>query len=285
MLLLLAAMPPGPRVWETIRTSLERLHREYPIESTWLHTDRSLYQAGETLWFAAWHTEGFPHIPSTSAVVLRLELTDPLQGIAQTHLLRAIQGQACGSLHLPDTLPEGQYILRLSSTRMRSFSPPLYHEQKISVVNPKNSFGSRKLSRRMYGGEPQISFSPEGGALLAGKITRVGLRITDAYGYGISADYVVEDHRDKIIATGRSGTDGIGSFSFKPETGGKYTLVMAMPEGKSHKFRLPTVETTGAALSVSHREGMHELSLRSTGLQGPYLLIVQDPSGPCYSAE
>lgn len=277
--LLAAASSVPARMWDVLRISLEQLHRDYSPESVFLHTDRSVYQAGETLWFKAWHTEGYRHLPSDKAVVLRLELINPMDGISQTHLLRAIEGQACGSLLLPDTLPEGRYILRLSTARMRSFSPPLSHHHEISLVSEKNNAQSRKLSRRMQNEAPVVIFSPEGGPLLAGVESRVGLRVTDAFGQGIASEFKVDNGRGTLVNSGKTKDDGFGSFNLTPADGEKYLLRLEVAGEKTRSFRLPDVENSGAALSVKRiPEGFH-FSLRSRGLQGPYLLIVQDVSG------
>ncbi len=266
--------------WENLGRGLNTMHASFWLERAYLHTDRTLYQAGETVWFKAWHTLGPLHHPSGGHVVLTLDLIGPDHQVKQTHLLRTDEGMACGSFLLPDTIPEGIYALELRSARMKDAPLSGAYTMDIHVVSPLNSFHSRKHSRKAHTAGLSVEFSPEGGPLLKGKDRRLGFRVTDGFGRGVETDYrITEGKHSPSPWLEHTRFNGMARTRLRPEEGKQYWLELRDHEGKVLRFRIPPAQSTGAALSLDNRPDELLVRLDAVGMKGPYLVLVQDMAG------
>lgn len=109
----------------------------YPQEKLYLHTDRSTYATGDTLWMRAYVVDAALHQPTLKSRYAYVELISPLGNVEKRLRLRQDENGAIhGHLALPDTLPSGSYQLRSYTRFMENQPEDLFFHRHIRVMNP-----------------------------------------------------------------------------------------------------------------------------------------------------
>jgi uncharacterized protein YfaS (alpha-2-macroglobulin family) len=126
-------------------------------EKLFIHTDKSFYLAGETIWFKVYDVDASFHKPLTTSTIAYTEiLNKDLKPVLQTKV-QLSNGSGNGSVTIPGFLPTGNYIFRAYTSWMKNFSPDFYFEQTIHIVNTLKS-----LCRPALKLPASIQFFPEG---------------------------------------------------------------------------------------------------------------------------
>ncbi|MCD8539485.1 MAG: hypothetical protein LRY55_06720 [Leadbetterella sp.] len=211
-------------------------------ESIYVHTDKETYFPGEILWYKIYtvHTEDLT--PVRTGSVAYLDLTDSRgNSVLQAKTETGPATRNGGSVFIPQRLASGTYILTgstlLSEAGGRSFS------KKITVLNPFAILDTLALPpKNTY----MLSLFPEGGTLVSGIETRIGYKVSDAYGKGVKASLTLPDGTASV-----SNAFGIGSFRIKPAAG--VTVKVNLPDGQELTRPLPAVSESGYVLNAEDK--------------------------------
>ncbi|MDE6017970.1 MAG: hypothetical protein K2G85_04055 [Muribaculaceae bacterium] len=93
-----------------------------------------------------------------------------------------------------------------------------------------------------------ISFYPEGGWLIANQPCTVAFKATDENGKGINASGVIKNNRGDEIVKFSTVHNGMGSFTFIPESGDTYAAYFSGPDGASQSVEIGSPKDGAAAL-------------------------------------
>ena len=126
-------------------------------------------------------------------------------------------------------------------------------------------------------GEYHVSFFPEGGALPADAPVRVAFKALQSSGLGEQVTGKIYNTDGDTVAVFASNSLGMGSFSFTPSMGEKYTALCRNGFGEEKRFDLPAVSENSINLKVewSHERLMIQV-IHSAGTTLPdslYLLL------------
>ena len=111
-----------------------------PIEKIYLHSDRSSYMQGDTVWFKAYSWFGFDQLPDTVSKVLYVDLLSS-KGKAELKKKLLIQnGTSTGDFILNETITPGKYTIRAYTRWMQNkgAGEPFY--QTITINSTKEYF-------------------------------------------------------------------------------------------------------------------------------------------------
>ena len=213
-------------------------------EKVYVHLDRTYYAAGETAWLKAYVEDAPSRDTAGTSRFLYVELLEPESGTAllRTKIKAGPDGLA-GHLDFPDTLHSGNYLLR-AYTRWQLDGP----ESALFHV-PVKIFGAEgELPEpEGEGGEPDVTFYPEGGRYYADQVAIVGFKAMGPDGAGLELSGTVRNDLGLLVATARTSHEGMGVFGFTPEAGRSYRLV---EDGTGRTWPLPALSDDGAALQV-----------------------------------
>ena len=104
-------------------------------EKIYLHIDRPVYIAGETIWFRAHVADAVLHTPVTKQYVYA-ELLSPLDSVVERVKVRADSGAFAGYIKLDQALPEGDYTLCAWTENMLNPGADYHFRKNIRVVGP-----------------------------------------------------------------------------------------------------------------------------------------------------
>src|SRR3954466_11462284 len=89
---------------------------QVPDEKAYVHFDKDLYRAGETIWFKAYIFSGFSL--SINSKNFYAELVNDQGSVVQRKVYPVTESTSAGNFDLPDSLPAGNLIFRGYTTWM-----------------------------------------------------------------------------------------------------------------------------------------------------------------------
>lgn len=229
-LMSLLAQNTQPIAWRQKSGTFQKLH---------LHTDRSFYFIGDTLWFSAYLLDAKTHIPITTHQNLHIDLIDSKGEIKISQLYPIINGFANGSIPIADTSYLGDVVLRAYTNFQRNFGDEHFFYKSLCIDKTKSSIDigfkdsvvtNHKLENI------QVRFFPEGGMLLENRLNTVVVKISDEKGDGINTRGAVVDQNRNIVATFNTSYKGLGKFYFYPECSQNYTVIIGDLTLQNNKF-------------------------------------------------
>ncbi len=264
---------------------LKQYNEAFPQQKAYLHTDKTSYLAGETIWLKAYLADAASHHPDTLSTILYVELTSQEGDLLSLLLLRLKEGVAHGDITIPDSLPEGNYRFRVYTDWMKNFNSNFYFTKDIFIHNPDeaNYIRRRELRKnRRFNNkveaaqqERQFAFFPEGGHLVTGLENRVAFKAADGLGAGVEVKGTLRDQYGKEVTTFNTVHDGMGSFAFIPEKGLQYKTEIRFPNGDQKQFELPTHRKDAYLLAVNQEGNKIHIRVNSNneGLENHLFLL------------
>lgn len=267
------------------------------FEKAYFHTDRDIYAQGDTLWFKAYLVNGQNNKPASSSGNLYVELisTDSVK-IMLREIIRMENGLGHGDMVLDDSLRSGHYILRAYTNWMRNFGYNFVFKKDITILNTKAvpeasvSISTKKENNKQTAAAteyqpapatatlPIVRFYPEGGSLVNGISSFVGVKAEDGYGKGMFAKGAVLSASGDTVSHFTCDSLGIGIFALLPLAGQSYHAVVEF--GNRHdQFQLPAALSTGLALQVRATDSVIHSMVRAAGVGDSTISMVTKHTG------
>ena len=108
----------------------------FPQEKLYLHTDKSAYIAGDTIWFRAHVVDAATHIPATVSRCVYVELIN--QSDSVIHRVRVCLSDSiyCGYMPIPISAPQSSYHLCAYTRFMENLNQDCLFDVELPVINP-----------------------------------------------------------------------------------------------------------------------------------------------------
>jgi hypothetical protein len=232
---------------QVIDSMLQVYADQHPHQKAYVHFDKKLYRAGETIWFKAYLLEG--NEPTVNSKSLYAELIDVNGKVAHRKVYPLIASSAAGSFQLPDDTTKGVFRFRAYTTWMLNFDTSFIFQKDIFVLNPKGK--SKNEQRRLQQKPSILKFFPEGGDMVNGVKTLLAFKATDGSGMPVHINGKVTNAKGETIVSFKDEHDGMGAFHFKPEAEETYTAIWTDDYNKEYSTLLPKVKSEGVTLQLS----------------------------------
>lgn len=238
---------------QDFKTALDKA-ATIPVEKVYIHYDKESYVAGETIWFKAYfYSNGRPSGLSTN---FYLQFANGKGSLLNSSRFPVVGAVAKGSIHIPDTVTQGNYYVRAYTPAMLNGDEAMIYSKNIFVFHPTKK-GSAAASKNAT---VSLQFFPESGHLVDGILNVVGFKANDQGGMPVDIDGVIRTEEGTTIASFRSYHDGIGKVQFKPQAGKKYVAEVETAAGKK-SYPLPEVQPAGINLKVQDEKGGKKFQL------------------------
>jgi len=228
-------------------------HREQALqEKIYAHLDKPSYLAGEILWFKIYNVDASLNKPLDLSKVVYAELLDKdNRAILQTKVsLKDATGH--GSLMIPPTINSGTYTFRAYTNWMKNFDADFYYEKNLTIIN---SLSAEKIAISANEPSYDIQFFPEGGNLVEGIESKIGVRAVNENGVGANFQGIIINQQNDTVANFQSLKFGITSFKFKPLHGNDYKAIMQLDNGSSVIKDIPKAFGRGYVLQLDRLAG------------------------------
>lgn len=196
-------------------------------EKLYMHTDRSVYLAGDLIWFKLYAVDASLHQPLDLSKLSYVEILDASNTPAAQVKIGMQEGKGKGSIYLPVNIQSGNYKIRAYTNWMKNMGADYFFEKNITIVNTQKQRESAKIRKP---GPADIRFFPEGGNLVEGLPSKVALKATSSEGKGIACSGKIVDEQNNTVTSFRTQAFGMGSFAFTPQPGHSYKAVFDQPE-------------------------------------------------------
>ena len=175
-------------------------------------------------------------------------------------------GSATVNFRLPATSRERVVLLEVTADKYP-------YRQFVSIPVPDSDF--------------DVSFYPEGGALMLGAMNKVAFKAMKSNGESTHVSGVVYSHSGAQVGTFASTHLGMGLFSLLPQKGVRYYAVCENEKGRSKRFDLPVALDFGYSLAVREvRENLHiSLSKPQASAQQDELYLLAHTRGAVHLIE
>jgi len=261
---------------ETIPKNEENKLALPDIEKIYLHTDRSYYTVGESLWYKAYVVYAYNNLLFDNSNLLHVELVSSKQKIVARTITKLEAGLGYGDFKLKDSIgiTAGKYQLRAYTNWMRNFGDDFMFKKEIEILDVNATRNKEtavipdaknKQENTIKESENTftVQFFPEGGSLVENVRSFVAFKAADIYGNPIEIKGAVLDAEHKTVALLKSRHNGMGKFVFTPQKGKKYTAVLDAENGEKLEVEIPKVDAQGYVLSANFVDGKHIVSIRT----------------------
>jgi hypothetical protein len=226
-----------------------------PKNSVYLQTSKNIYVCGEDLWFNAFmldaQTFTLSALDKTLYVQLQRKQDD---SIVWQEMYPINNGLSNGHVYLPQTLKEGDYLLKAYSAH--AYSPVLryfYAVAPIRVVQEPRSIPNHQLKghQPVIKGAVLFSLFPEGGSLVAGLQNLVAFKASYRNRDPVEVKgTLLKDDKPLLNFTTRHA--GLGSFSFTPQKNASYRI--RIESDNDSLYTLPEIKNNGIVMHLVKNE-------------------------------
>ena len=233
------------------------------IEKVYVHTDRTTYTLGESLWYKAYSVYAYTNLLYSNSTILYVELISPDSKIIARNKTRLYQGLGNGDFELTDSIgvkKAGIYQLRAYTNFSRNFGTDFVFKKEIEIIDVFEKSSTKKdlldkpnpvVNNNLEASENtfKVAFFPEGGSLINDVESTVAFKAIDGNGNPIEVKGKIFNSDKDLVALFIAKHDGMGKFQFKPIKGKKYHAEVGTSEATFIEVPLPNIQETGYLLS------------------------------------
>ena len=241
-------------------------------EKIFVHTDKTFYVAGETIWFKTYCVDECLRRPSSISKIAYVEILNKENKPVLQTKIALDEGGGNGSLTIPSFVTSGNYKFRSYTKWMKNSDADYFFEEQITIVNTLKAGGGTDTKKdKSY----EISFFPEGGNLVDGITSKVAFKVVDEYGEPVDCGGIITDDNNNTITNFHSLKFGMGSLNFTPIQGVVYKAVIKLEDTTLTK-QLPPAYKNGYVMHVEDVDESHiriNVSSNVSGDDNVYLLV------------
>ena len=277
-------------------------------EKVYLHTDREVYNIGDTIWFRGYLQNASTLAANAPCNYLYVELIsakyeknikndrEEVTRLRQrVKVKRDKDGAFSGYLPLTEDLNTGIATLRAYSYWMLNFSPEYLFAEDIELRNPmkddfladlvaveytdqltydelgvRNPFRKEVLRRTKSETKVDLQFLPESGRYLQGRRSVIGVKAVNGEGLGVRVKGEVFADGAKV-ATFQTNELGMGKFSLTVPSVTKILRAVAETAVEQFQFEVnvPLPEAAGVAIAVQPLETGISIAVADAGVTLP----------------
>jgi hypothetical protein len=243
---------------------LKTLNAEYRQEKLYLQFDRSIYSAGETMWFKAYVFAG--NFPSLISKTLYTDLLDAEGKLIQTITLPIVLSSAEGAIEIPPDVG-GAVFVRSYTTWMLNFDTSFLYTRMLSIIPVKEKPSTSKVLLtppapfNEASSSIVLQFFPESGNLVQGIGSKVAFKATDKNGLPVDITGEILDNKDRPVTFFSSIHDGMGTFMLTPEKNIDYRATWHQ-KGRKYELPIPLAKENGVVLELNNHKNQIKFKIK-----------------------
>ncbi len=167
---------------------------------------------------------------------------------------------------------------------------PSHVDKRISVtINYDGQPFTRDFYLPYYSNEMLMDFFPEGGDLVAGLNSTVAFKVSDEFGNAVDVTGYIQDTAGNKLMEISTSHQGMGKFTYLPQSDLKYQAVINKRDGSIAYFDLPEALSSGMVINIIKQEkdkitAAIKVSRKYFEESPSVLLIGQSKNVPYYSS-
>jgi hypothetical protein len=241
-------------------------------EKIFVHTDKTFYIIGESIWFKIYCVEEGSNKLSAISKIAYVEIINRENKAVLQAKIAMDSGTGNGSFIIPSFISSGNYILRAYTKWMENFDSDYFFQQPLTIINNlKSVVGTQTNHPKKY----IVSFFPEGGNLVEGTTSKLAFKAVDEYGEAVDCSGNILDAHNSVVTSFETLKFGMGNLNFTPKAGENYKAVIKLDDTTIEE-PLPTVYKQGYVMHLENADEPHikiTVSSNVAGSNTVYLLV------------
>jgi hypothetical protein len=253
---------------------IKNLRKDYS-EKILVQTNKSVFVAGEELWMKAWVINNLSHKFYKHSQTLYADIVNDKDLVIAQVLLNLPSEKTEANLKIAASTHEGYYWLRLYTANMIKNDTtsimvvPLYViNSKYPIANAENIIANKlSLQKEIITNHvPNLQLFPEGGSIIAGTNTVIGIKATDENGNPLGLEGYISDSKDNTIETWftTDAKNGLAKSSFFVSKSHKY-LANVKVNNKVVSWPLPEVNHYTSQIAIKDESPNYIKAIISQG--------------------
>lgn len=253
---------------------LELLREKYKLEKISIHTDKSFYLAGDTIWFKAYvMADGNPSIESSK---ISVRLVNDSNNTVVNLILPIVFSSAAGTMQLPNDMKGGTYSLQAFTDYMAVRDKENFYNRSIEIANIAAPITTKAIDFK-----PNVVFFPEGGHIIEGIFNTIAFKYSDQFGYPVNGKGEIVDATGTSLQRFEASHNGMGKIRLKAFANEKYFAKITFDNGIQQLFPLPASEAIGVGYesNINAAEILVEVNnakILNDSWRPAYMLITQN---------
>jgi len=245
---------PPAKALEKLIERYYSFHKQYPQQKIYIQTDKPYYVSGDEMYGKIYLVnESRWKIDSLRSKKIYVELVNPKNQVIDKTIVNGIYSDLGFTFHIPDSIRDGNYILRAYTKWMLGFDDGRnIFRNSIHIFNISKPIGTGSMGTTSDN-DIDVQFLPEGGYLVNGIENFVAIKAIDETGHGINVSGFLKNSQGQVVCKFISTHLGMGKFEFIPETGTSYEAHVKTEDGKDLQIPLAPANDYGYQLSVIKR--------------------------------
>jgi hypothetical protein len=222
-------------------------HVRYPHETAHAHLNKSVLIVGEQLAFKAYIYDRKNRVPSSLTTNLYCVLENAAGATFHESMLLVSNGTAYHTINIDSTYTAGDYQLKLYTEWMKNQNDAPEFVAPLKVIANSSSGLNTSIDQA---DDLDIQIFPEGGKIVTGLRSTMGLLVKDSKGKGVEIKNAQIKSREKTITTTSTNNQGTGRFYVEMDSGDTYQISFTH-HGKSYNKKLPQPRSQGLVMNMN----------------------------------
>jgi hypothetical protein len=272
---------------------LMKYARSFDKEKILLQTDRHFYTTGETIYFKLFPIDSITKQLTARPKKLYVDLVNNRDQVLGQLILNASDLKTSGEFFLNDSLKEGYYWIRAYTQKMISENLNDITVVPVYIVNARKRNFNDEMSVKKETVDsfatPVVQIFPEGGNIISGINTTVGVKVTDQHGAPMVVSGIVKDNADSVYARFSTNSAGLSKFSFNPIWYHRYSIYLLNKNKYDSIAALPAINFFAGQIALLEQTDDHvkvRIVLQDSIYSKDYTtyLLAMNGDSICYSA-
>jgi len=218
-------------------------------EVAYCHLNKSTFIKGEMIGFSGYVFDKDLKVPSKLTKNLYCVITDNNNKVIKSKMVKVNNGFTNNVFKIDSLFTSGNYTFTAYTNWMKNFDESNAFVESFRVIDPEvESIIKKTVTENIL----DAQFLPEGGYFVDFVKTTVGVIIKNIEGFGVSnVEGNVYDSNNKLIATFKTNSVGIGRFLLYPDINQEY-LVKINHLNKAFEFKIDDIKPKGISIHVNN---------------------------------
>lgn len=250
----------------------------FATEKIHVHTDRSIYKKGETIFYKAYVLSNGELTGLSNTMYT--DWYDDAGKLLKQDEAPVLLGGAKGSFDVPAGYTDNTLHLVCYTRWMLNFDTAFIYKKDINIYQP-NTNKVAVDNKKQTPVKTQITFYPEGGFSVAGLTNTIAYAAIDPTGRPVAISAKIKDNKGQVIDSTSSIHDGMGRFKCLLEKDNTYFFNWQDEHGNTGTVELVAQKQAGALLHVDYSKHMASFTIERSinadkAFRNVHLLIHQN---------
>jgi hypothetical protein len=232
---------------------------ELPRESIFVHTNKSVFTAGEYLWYKGYAIDRTNGKLSDNVRNIQVFVYDSIGNLIDKSMVLANNGIFFNQIKIDSTFTPGRYYFKAMTNYMNNFKESDAYFQKFEVID--EVVRSKKKAQDI-----EVVIRPEGQEIVYGLNSNLGIKITNDIGNPEESTLILFKNNTPIKEFTTSKL-GLARMNFRPLKNKTYKIEVITKGGFKKIIPIEDIKSKGSSLDLINLKRHIYLNIETTSIE------------------